>query len=148
MKAEKLAQKLLQEVPVLHLATSDKNGKPSNCALEFVKYEGKLYWRSTKGSLHSKNLQSQSRCAICVTRTNEDGSGEGTQAYGKAAILKRPDDIENIRQLLDTKITKKRTKEVLNTEDTREYWMFVPSKTHYMNERVFGYGRILLTQSK
>ncbi len=148
MKAEKLAKTLLKEAPVLHLATSGENGKPSNCALEFVEYEGMLYWRSTKGSQHSKNLQSQKSCAVCITRTNEDGSGEGVQAYGKTTLMKRSADVEHIRQLLDTKIKKKRTKEILSTEDTREYWVFVPSKTYYMNERVFGYGRILLTQSK
>jgi nitroimidazol reductase NimA-like FMN-containing flavoprotein (pyridoxamine 5'-phosphate oxidase superfamily) len=107
MKAEKLAGILLREAPVLHLATSDKSGKPSNCALEFAKEKGLFYWRSTKGSQHSKNLLQRKSCAICVTRTNDDGSGEGIQSYGKAVLLNKQADVENAKRLLDTEIKRR-----------------------------------------
>jgi hypothetical protein len=148
MKAEKLTETLLKEVPVLHLATSDKFGKPSNCALEFAEEKGLFYWRSTKGSQHSKNLLQRKFCVICVTRTSDDGSGEGIQSYGNAVLLKKQPNIENAKRLLDTKIKKARSKNTITTEDTREYWVFTSTKTFYMNERVFGYGRELVTQSK
>ncbi len=148
MKAEKLAQILLKEVPVLHLATSRKTGRPSNCALEFVEYKGIFYWRSGKGSGHSSNLKTRSACYVCVTRTIEDGSGEGIQTYGQARQLKKPEEITTAKKLLDKKIIKERSDAVVSEEDTREYWAFTPTKVFYMNENVFGYGRVLLTRSK
>ena len=148
MKAETLTKALLREVPILHLATSNKTGRPSNCALEFIERKGILYWRSGKGSGHSKNLQSRKDCFVCISRTFADGSGEGIQSLGKAKLLSEVKEIFAIRKLLDQKINKARSEKVLSEEDNREYWAFTPTKMFYMNENEFGYDRITLTQSK
>lgn len=148
MKAETFTKKLLKEVPILHLATSNKIGRPSNCALEFIEHKGVFYWRSGEGSEHSKNLQARKDCFICVSRTFSDGSGEGIQSFGKAKRLSEVKEISKIKKLLDRKINKNRSEKTLSEEDDREYWFFTPTKMFYMNESLFGYGRITLTQSK
>lgn len=148
LKAEKLAQTLLKEASVLHLATSNKSGRIANCALEFAEYEGKLYWRSGKGSEHSKNLKTGGSCHVCITRTNMDGSGEGIQSPGKATQLTKLIEITIAKTLLDEKIIKKRSRTVSSEEDKREYWVFSPTKLFYMNENNFGYDRIELKRSK
>ena len=147
-KAETLTKLLIKDTPVLHLATSNKAGHPSNCALEFVEKHGNFYWRSGQESEHSKNLTVRNTCSICITRTKPDGSGEGLQALGTARILKNVEEQLQAKKLLNKKITKPRSETITTEEDTREYWVFTPKKLFYMNESIFGYGRILITQSK
>ncbi len=143
-----LTKKLLKEVFVLHLATSDDRGIPSNCALEFVEHKGTLYWRSNLNSQHSKNLTVRKNSYVCITRTNQDGSGEGIQASGTSRKLKEPKEILTIRKLLDKKIIKNRSEAVSQEEDDRTYWAFSPKEMFYMNENIFGYGKVPITQNK
>jgi hypothetical protein len=144
----KLFASLLKESFVLHLATSNLRGVPSNCALEFIQKDGNYYWRSDSTAQHSKNLTARKNCSICITKTNVDGTGEGIQAIGASTKISKRDERLLLSKLFAKKIQKYRPELVLNQEDLREYWKFTPKKTYYMNEKIFGYGRIVVTQNK
>lgn len=140
MAPEALTKSLIEEEFILHLATSSDTG-PANCALEYVEIDSDLYWLSSDKTLHSRNITSNPKVAICITRTNSDKTSEGIQAIGAVARIDDPATKVQVRDLLLIKIQRGRPRAVVTHEDTRSVWRFSPQELQYMNETVFGYDR-------
>lgn len=147
-KANELAQALIGSAPVMHLASADSNGNPFLCALEFVSMDGVLYWRSGAESKHSENLSKKPQATAYVTSLFADGSGEAVHLIGTTERIVGQDKISRVKEELDRKIQKPRSESITSAEDTREYWCLIPIEVYYMNENVYGYGKIPITQSK
>ncbi|KGN34760.1 pyridoxamine 5'-phosphate oxidase [Knoellia sinensis KCTC 19936] len=91
------AHSLLHRIAYVTLGTVDADGRPWTTPVYFAA-DGltDFYWTSSRGSLHSENLESRSRISLVVFDSTVPAyHGRAVYAVGSAAIVDEPSDLEH-----------------------------------------------------
>lgn len=96
-KPNKHAQKIIDSLKYITIATSDKSGQPWNSPVgHFLDNEHNFYWCSWKDNKHSKNIRENNKVFIVIYDSKAPaGTGEGVYVLATAHELTKLDDIKD-----------------------------------------------------
>lgn len=139
MDLHTLAQEYVTTSKFMQLATSNAQGVPWICTVNFVTdTDLNFYWVSLRSRQHSQEIISNPKTAVTVVKSTKPK--QALQMAGEAREV-ADQDLARVHELYETKFG---SKSFINLDEMKKhqpnspaYWVFTPTKIMFFDEANF-----------